>query len=106
MGRTIECENCGGAIGKLETPRVWNDQCVCASCHSKLSGNLEMTAPAPPPLPVVVHHVNVRAPRKHTGLIGLGILIMLASFPLACVGGLGFFLFPVGLIIMIIGLCS
>lgn len=30
------CANCGGAIGNLETPRVWNDHVVCVACHEKL----------------------------------------------------------------------
>lgn len=37
MNAVETCENCGGAIGKLETPRVWNDVVVCVSCHAKLS---------------------------------------------------------------------
>lgn len=31
------CENCGGVIGRLETPCVWNGSVVCGACHSKLS---------------------------------------------------------------------
>jgi hypothetical protein len=31
------CENCGGKIGKLQTPHVWDNHIVCAECHRKLS---------------------------------------------------------------------
>ena len=30
------CDNCGAAIGKLETPNVWQDHVVCAQCYAKL----------------------------------------------------------------------
>jgi ssDNA-binding Zn-finger/Zn-ribbon topoisomerase 1 len=50
----IECANCGDRIGRLETPRVFNDQVVCAKCWEKLSDAeaAELTAAledAPPP---------------------------------------------------------
>jgi len=48
MDATIEtCENCGRAIGKLETPRVWQDRVVCGECMPRLSGvpqAVELTA--------------------------------------------------------------
>jgi hypothetical protein len=31
-----KCQNCGGGIGELETPHVWNERIVCRSCHAKL----------------------------------------------------------------------
>ena len=31
------CENCGVAIGKLETAHVWGESVVCTACHRKLS---------------------------------------------------------------------
>lgn len=31
------CANCGRPIGRLETPRVWNDSAVCGECHQRLS---------------------------------------------------------------------
>lgn len=31
------CANCNRAIGKLETPMLWQDKVVCADCHAKLS---------------------------------------------------------------------
>src|SRR5277367_5745879 len=31
------CVNCGTAIGKLETPMVWEEEVVCVECHAKLS---------------------------------------------------------------------
>jgi predicted RNA-binding Zn-ribbon protein involved in translation (DUF1610 family) len=38
MAEVIEkCANCGGTIGKLETPMVWKGEVVCADCHAKLS---------------------------------------------------------------------
>src|SRR3954452_1593270 len=30
------CANCGGMIGKLETPFSWNNQVVCATCYARL----------------------------------------------------------------------
>ena len=32
---TETCANCGTAIGKLETPCVWQEHVVCAACHAK-----------------------------------------------------------------------
>jgi hypothetical protein len=43
-----QCGNCGQAIGKLETPRVWQDHVVCAACHAKL--NAGTTTATPPPV--------------------------------------------------------
>jgi hypothetical protein len=31
------CENCGAAIGNLETPGLWKDHVVCASCYARLT---------------------------------------------------------------------
>ena len=31
------CANCGRAIGKLETPRVWQNHVVCAECEKRLT---------------------------------------------------------------------
>jgi TM2 domain-containing membrane protein YozV len=49
------CENCGGTIGKLETPYVWQEKVVCAGCHARLSWqpNVMPAQPAyagPPPM--------------------------------------------------------
>lgn len=30
------CENCGAAIGNLETPFVWNDRIICGTCKSRM----------------------------------------------------------------------
>jgi hypothetical protein len=30
------CENCGTEIGKLETPFIWIDHVVCATCYARL----------------------------------------------------------------------
>lgn len=32
-----KCENCGAAIGTLETPRLWKDHVVCGACAEKLA---------------------------------------------------------------------
>jgi hypothetical protein len=40
----LKCENCGAAIGKLETPRVYGDHVVCATCAPKVH---QANAPAP-----------------------------------------------------------
>ncbi len=31
-----QCENCGRTIGRLETPRVWNERVVCSACEAHL----------------------------------------------------------------------
>lgn len=33
------CENCGRAIGNLETPTLWRDRVVCGECHKRLKGS-------------------------------------------------------------------
>jgi len=35
------CENCGRAIGKLETPYVTDDNVVCAECYDKIKASRE-----------------------------------------------------------------
>ncbi|MGD0542399.1 MAG: hypothetical protein ABSB33_12870 [Tepidisphaeraceae bacterium] len=32
-----ECANCGRQFGKLESPKNWNGNVVCAECFSRLS---------------------------------------------------------------------
>lgn len=37
MKATVEtCENCGKAIGKLESAQIWGDAVVCANCRRQL----------------------------------------------------------------------
>jgi len=31
------CQNCGGVIGKLETPMIWKENVVCGICYKKLN---------------------------------------------------------------------
>ena len=33
------CSNCGEAIGRLETPQIWNQHIVCARCRQKLEAS-------------------------------------------------------------------
>jgi len=46
------CENCGAAIGKLETPRVVDDHVVCAVCEGKLRGKASWRSKLPPVLSI------------------------------------------------------
>lgn len=43
------CENCGRAIGKLETPHLHGEHVVCLECKQRLSAPVESIS-APPPL--------------------------------------------------------
>jgi hypothetical protein len=49
-GGLESCSNCGEAIGRLETPMLWNEHIVCVICHTKLeaakSHQAISTAPA------------------------------------------------------------
>jgi hypothetical protein len=46
----IACANCGEPIGRMETPRVFREQVVCAACWEKLKnqhpGELDYARPA------------------------------------------------------------
>ena len=58
-----KCENCGRAIGALETPSLWDDHVVCVQCRGDLSKSRQhdakqqavayarATVPSPPPPP-------------------------------------------------------
>lgn len=46
---TVQCDNCGKSIGRLETPRQWQDAMVCAECFGRLSPAVFQQAPAPTP---------------------------------------------------------
>ena len=41
------CENCGRTIGKLETPRIWDEHVVCAACHDILAKSAEKSGYTP-----------------------------------------------------------
>lgn len=61
----IECANCGRVIGKLETPRVFQEQAVCATCMARLSpdgasAKLVPVVPAPLPPDLTFVHRLVR----------------------------------------------
>jgi hypothetical protein len=59
------CENCGHAIGGLETPRVWQDHVVCAACHAKLTAGTGIAAPPPVP-PPALHPLQPTLPGVRT----------------------------------------
>ena len=46
-----KCDNCGAAIGDLETPHVWNNHVVCQTCHIKLNAG-SAAVPLPPATPI------------------------------------------------------
>jgi hypothetical protein len=37
MPPELQCANCGGIIGRLETPYTWDDAIVCGGCYMRLS---------------------------------------------------------------------
>lgn len=39
-----KCENCGRAIGKLETPAIWKNHIVCDGCYEILGKGKGMSA--------------------------------------------------------------
>jgi len=43
------CANCSRPIGKLETPRIWQEQIVCAQCWAMLEADRGETAIVKPP---------------------------------------------------------
>lgn len=45
-----KCENCGSAIGKLETPFVYQDSIVCVTCYEKINSGRRQAASSPPPV--------------------------------------------------------
>src|SRR3989442_481999 len=47
MAATEFCQNCGRAIGKLETPRVHEQHVVCAECWGRLSPQPDHEEPRP-----------------------------------------------------------
>jgi hypothetical protein len=40
------CANCGGTIGRLETPYAWGDYVVCGVCYQKLAARPVAAGPA------------------------------------------------------------
>jgi hypothetical protein len=104
-----QCENCGGPIGKLETPMLFNDHVVCAKCHATLSAPPAVQAlqyqPTPAPPPKKRRKSFTLQASKSRPLMKAGMLLMIVSLPLFC-------LFPpaaglivvVGLIITIVGM--
>lgn len=44
-GSVEMCTNCGRTIGRLETPYVWGESMVCATCHRLLSSESESHSP-------------------------------------------------------------
>jgi hypothetical protein len=81
-----ECTNCGRVIGKLEMPRVFDGNVVCAGCWGVLSQNvpaaLAYQTPAPPPPPEQPHVIEQTAKRWKLqliyamGTVFLGLLIV------------------------------
>lgn len=42
------CLNCGGTVGSLETPYLWQDNIVCVDCYNRLKRiELDRSSPAP-----------------------------------------------------------
>ncbi|HVS73146.1 MAG TPA: hypothetical protein VHQ47_17960 [Phycisphaerae bacterium] len=67
--KTETCENCGRTIGKLETPRVWQEHIVCGTCHRHLTGTAVVPAasvtPSPLEKPPPPPHVLMVAAERH-----------------------------------------
>jgi len=66
---TETCSNCGGSIGSLETPMVWDNHVVCAGCHAKLNGARQQPS---------VGSLNVG--KLRTGLIVLAGVIVIGGY--------------------------
>lgn len=49
-----DCENCGAAIGNLETPFIFGEHVVCAACYRRLA------EAARPPNPIEQHSPSAR----------------------------------------------
>lgn len=104
-----KCENCGCAIGSLETPMVWGDRVVCGDCHGRLRG----TPAAPMAMQVVIPHqkwspsaavlIGLVLPgggQIYRGQAGTGIVLLISSI-------VGYILCIIpGLIIHIIAIIS
>jgi hypothetical protein len=64
------CENCGGTIGQLETPRVYQDHVVCGDCWTKLNVNLPVSADPLEQLAALQHQtVNRKPPPVMPGVV-------------------------------------
>jgi hypothetical protein len=87
------CKNCGRLIGDLETPYVWRDSVVCATCFNRLSPSEFETLPtvagqspmnpvsfAPPPPPIAA------SPRRKESGVGRTILLQLVVFGMFWLG--------------------
>lgn len=117
------CENCGRAIGALETAQLWNERVVCVDCRRKLDAEwLPARATPPPPhratqrppmMPVQINvqptpvYVPVGVPIERGDnffLLALGIVMVVASvcvlpFSLLWAG----IVFVISFIILIVG---
>ena len=48
---TTTCDNCGSAIGRLQSVHSWNGHTVCGSCFPRLAGDSSLRAVVPAGLP-------------------------------------------------------
>lgn len=62
------CENCGRAVGKLETPCVYQEHIVCSDCDTRLRSGIS---------PVGVQPIEKTGKEFKAGmLLGFGIMIL------------------------------
>jgi len=48
MDAPLTCDNCSRQIGKLETPRLWDNRIVCPECEGRLRAQARAQMPPPP----------------------------------------------------------
>jgi hypothetical protein len=71
-----QCENCGRLIGNLETPHLYNEHIVCATCAQVLTSAPPAptlpapTPPAPPAEVIVFQREGVVVSNTHVALHG------------------------------------
>ncbi|MGD0462069.1 MAG: hypothetical protein ABSB74_06245 [Tepidisphaeraceae bacterium] len=74
------CDNCGAAIGKLETPNVWQDHVVCAHCYAKLAIPVAHQLHAPASTPTLTRlppSTNLMKWWVPVGIVGSTLIVML-----------------------------
>ena len=57
-----KCENCGGIIGAIESPMVWNERVVCAACFKRLSASDGLS----PPIEQTLEQLAAMGSRRET----------------------------------------
>lgn len=83
---TETCANCGAAIGKLETPYVFQDQTVCGACHARLNPTLNYAAGGTATLERPRVQVIEQTAKTWKFLMLIGALVSVGGFATLMVG--------------------